>query len=679
MPNVPISALPLTTSVCATALVPIVQNGVTCSTYACLLGSGGGGGGVTSIVQGSGICISPACGTGAVTICSIGGGGVMAAGSGTCSIVGSGCNNTASGNYSFVGGGRCNTAINGSSTISGGYCNKTNDSNLFSTDATTIGGGCCNTACGATSTIGGGRQNFICAEGSTISGGICNINCDNYTFIGGGTNNTASGQLSSVVGGFCNTASGYNSFVGGGCCNKACGCRSFVGGGSGNTALCNFTGVFGCNLCNTQPCTFMANNFVVGNFVGCGGCTLALDANGKMCVTSGGGGGIIIAGAGANSTIRCGVNNTAASSFGASLSGCNNTNSGGYAIIAGGACNSTNAAHSFIGGGICNCVNVNFTGQGNCATIGGGLGNYLESAYGTLSGGVFNKVCNSQYFSVIGGGGSNCIIGGGGNSNYYNAIFSGSSNIVSNNANGVPCGCSYQPNLILGGQENKACSDTSMAGGSTVITGAGNIACNEMATVINGLNNCAFGIYSIASGLCNVACGNYSTVIGCCSNDGGLNNSFVFGCGITASGAACTTYLNNLCVYGTIAKGGGFFKIPHPDPIKAEAGKFLKHSFVESPTAGDNIYRFNVTTSNCSASIDLPDYYNLLNGNSHVHVSPDAHFGIAYGKINEENTKVNICSTADGDYFVLLVGTRKDKLALDAWNGTEVDANEEKK
>ena len=60
MPNVPISALPLTTSVCATALVPIVQNGVTCSTYACLLGSG------------------------------CGGGGVMAAGSGTCSIVGSG-------------------------------------------------------------------------------------------------------------------------------------------------------------------------------------------------------------------------------------------------------------------------------------------------------------------------------------------------------------------------------------------------------------------------------------------------------------------------------------------------------------------------------------------------------------------------------------------------------------
>jgi hypothetical protein len=163
------------------------------------------------------------------------------------------------------------------------------------------------------------------------------------------------------------------------------------------------------------------------------------------------------------------------------------------------------------------------------------------------------------------------------------------------------------------------------------------------------------------------------------SNPYNTNFQYAFGCGLTTGATCPMAYFNNVCVCGTLTKGSGFFKIPHPDPIKAEAGKFLKHSFVESPTAGDNIYRYNVTTLNCSASIDLPDYYNLLNGNSHIHISPDSHFGVAYGKINEENTKINICSNSDGDYFVLLVGTRKDKLALDSWNGTEVEANEEKK
>jgi len=127
-----------------------------------------------------------------------------------------------------------------------------------------------------------------------------------------------------------------------------------------------------------------------------------------------------------------------------------------------------------------------------------------------------------------------------------------------------------------------------------------------------------------------------------------------------------------MCVCGNLSKASGSFKIPHPDPIKAEAGKFLKHSFVESPTAGDNIYRFNITAKNCSASIELPDYYSLLNANDQVWVSPICHFGSAYGFVNTDQTSINICSNSDGEYNVLLIGTRKDKLALDSWNGTEV-------
>ena len=119
----------------------------------------------------------------------------------------------------------------------------------------------------------------ICSVGTpsvmVAGAGTCSI-------LGNGCGNTASGVYSVATGGLFNEASGCNSFVGGGRCNTASGYRSFVGGGQCNIALCCYTGVFGCNLCNTQPCTFMANNFVVGSFVGCNGCSLALDINGKM-------------------------------------------------------------------------------------------------------------------------------------------------------------------------------------------------------------------------------------------------------------------------------------------------------------------------------------------------------------------------------------------------------------
>jgi hypothetical protein len=134
-----------------------------------------------------------------------------------------------------------------------------------------------------------------------------------------------------------------------------------------------------------------------------------------------------------------------------------------------------------------------------------------------------------------------------------------------------------------------------------------------------------------------------------------------------------------MCVCGTLSKSSGSFKIPHPDPIKAEQGKFLKHSFVESPTAGDNIYRFNVIAVNCSASIELPDYYKLLNSNDQVYVNAKKHLGYGFGVVNDEQTKVDITTNTDGEYNVLLIGTRKDKIALESWNGTEVDAVEVKK
>jgi hypothetical protein len=70
-------------------------------------------------------------------------------------------------------------------------------------------------------------------------------------------------------------------------------------------------------------------------------------------------------------------------------------------------------------------------------------------------------------------------------------------------------------------------------------------------------------------------------------------------------------YAGNLTVNGTVSKGGGSFRIDDPlDP----ANKTLSHSFVESPDMM-NIYNGNVVTDRHGrASVELPAYFEALNG-----------------------------------------------------------------
>lgn len=84
MSTVKISQLPFTPNVCSTALIPIVQDGITCATYACKLGS-------TVLVEGSG----------------------------TASIQRNGFSNSASGIYSLVTQGLSNVAGNCFTTANG--------------------------------------------------------------------------------------------------------------------------------------------------------------------------------------------------------------------------------------------------------------------------------------------------------------------------------------------------------------------------------------------------------------------------------------------------------------------------------------------------------------------------------------------------------------------------------
>ena len=112
-------------------------------------------------------------------------------------------------------------------------------------------------------------------------------------------------------------------------------------------------------------------------------------------------------------------------------------------------------------------------------------------------------------------------------------------------------------------------------------------------------------------------------------------------------------------VTGALTKGSGTFLIDHPDPNKP--GWKLQHSFVESPTVGDNIYRYVIDIDNTlSGSIELPSYWKFLNENPQIWISPVKHFGVAYGEINEEVSGMNVYANNAGKYNVLLIGTRKD-------------------
>jgi len=139
-----------------------------------------------------------------------------------------------------------------------------------------------------------------------------------------------------------------------------------------------------------------------------------------------------------------------------------------------------------------------------------------------------------------------------------------------------------------------------------------------------------------------------------------------------AGSAGVNIYDNgNLHVSGTLTKGGGSFQIEHPDPSKA--GWKLRHCFVESPTRGDNIYRYLITTTNGEYTIQLPTYYKYLNENTQIMITPSNGFGSGYGKLDELEENINIKVNMDGEYNVLIIGTRKDQMMRDYWDKDEAE------
>jgi len=572
-------------------------------------------------------------------------------GTGTCSIVG-GENNTAGGAWSSVLGGKSNSASAAYSAVVNGALNTASSNNTF------IGSGQGNCVAYSYSLIGGGLNNKVCnlAAYSGILGGSANIintSASNSGILGGCGNNV-SASCSAIAGGKTNTASGAYSFIGGGLQNITSGTYSTIDGGSFN-------------------CVSGLQSSIVGGGYNCiNGCNNSIAGGSNNCIT----------GSGTTSSIVGGCYNfmsVSSSSFigggGAYFCG-NNISVSNCSVIGGGLRNciigncgdATAMGYNVINGGGCHymCYNIG-------SVIGGGLVNSIYSCYNVpnfnvIGGGVGNNTCGGCWtsqccfcnlyavtcpplsnacYTFIGGGWQNM------NNHMYGVIGGGSCNILACASFSYPVG-----SVIAGGIGNGTTSGTwgafNVNGGWSATPTACNLGC--FSSIGGGFQNNTTGCYgTIPGGRNNTVSGNYSGAVGCF---------------ITAT-ANCTFYVNNLCVCGTLSKVSGSFKIPHPDPSKTN--KFLQHSFVEAPTAGENIYRYSMKTTNCSASIELPEYYKFLNENDQVFVTPKNHFGSAYGIVNQEQTCVSFCSNCDGEYNVLVIGTRKDKEAMNYWKGTDVE------
>jgi len=80
-----------------------------------------------------------------------------------------------------------------------------------------------------------------------------------------------------------------------------------------------------------------------------------------------------------------------------------------------------------------------------------------------------------------------------------------------------------------------------------------------------------------------------------------------------------STFYGDVHISGTLSKSGGSFRIDHPqDP----AGKYLSHSFVESPDM-KNVYDGVVTTdARGAAAVELPDWFETLNRDFRYQLTP---------------------------------------------------------
>lgn len=187
--------------------------------------------------------------------------------------------------------------------------------------------------------------------------------------------------------------------------------------------------------------------------------------------------------------------------------------------------------------------------------------------------------------------------------------------------------------------------DAISIGSSSIAKGVSSVAVGDRAQ--------AQGKFAIALGILATAGGESSLAIG---NQVSSPNPKVGILGSNSSGFAPSTWQvpGNFSVAGTKN-----FEIPHPHPDKKDT-HIIRHGAVESPTAGDTLYRYTIEALKDGETVEvqLPDYFEHLNTNVDVWVNPDEHFGRAFGKVLGD--KLLITCEKVGKYKALVIGTRND-------------------
>ncbi|WP_291568525.1 BppU family phage baseplate upper protein [Clostridium sp. UBA2485] len=156
-----------------------------------------------------------------------------------------------------------------------------------------------------------------------------------------------------------------------------------------------------------------------------------------------------------------------------------------------------------------------------------------------------------------------------------------------------------------------------------------------------GINSIALGRDSSSSGLFGIAIGQATKSL----------NSYEGVLGVSG---------NNWIVPGSFSvTGTKNFEIPHPNPNK-KATHRIRHGAVESPTAGDTLYRYTIeaTKDGQIVEMQLPDYFKYLNKDVDVWVNGYKHFGRGFGEVVGDLLKVT-CEK-EGLYKCLVIGTRND-------------------
>ncbi|MGE7545071.1 tail fiber protein [Sporosarcina newyorkensis] len=165
--------------------------------------------------------------------------------------------------------------------------------------------------------------------------------------------------------------------------------------------------------------------------------------------------------------------------------------------------------------------------------------------------------------------------------------------------------------------------------------------------------------YATAIGPQTEASGDYSVAIGMQVKSLNKNEGYLGG----------SNFSNVWRVPGSFSvTGTKNFEMPHPHPDKKHS-HIIRHGAVESPTAGDTLYRYTIEASSDGEIVELqlPDYFEYLNKDVDVWVNGDGHFGRAFGKV--EGDTLSVTCELTGSYKVLVIGTRNDDHdSVQSWN-----------